>query len=103
VLAQSDIADISQTPRKWCNPSRKLGVLQKMQKRIQLADSYYKKKINKNLLKFFKLVFAYKEIFLTLILFIFLKHTLGWVVVPSPQVVINLPRTYEKLPFKGEP
>ena len=29
--------------------------------------------------------------------------SLGMVVVPSLKIVINLPRTYEKLPCKGEP
>ena len=28
--------------------------------------------------------------------------SLGTVVVPSPKIVINLPRTYEELPCKGE-
>ena len=32
-----------------------------------------------------------------------LAISLGRVVIPFPKIVINLPRTYEKLPYKGEP
>ena len=61
VLAQSDMVEASQTPRKWCNPSRKLEVLRKIQSRIKLVDKFYNKHFNQNLLIYFKIVFAYKQ------------------------------------------